>query len=217
MTRTIIRDTVRKKLGETTAVFWTDSILNQWIEDATLDIVWRAKCNKQRSTATSTASTLRYTLSDLVTDILRIFKVRVYNSATEKWIRIPQRTQEWLDTNYPHWESSDAGVPLCYIYDTEIDEFIIYPQCNSDHVGTDYIEFYNSAKPTAISADGGSPDIPAVLHPAVIDYVVATGLDSRGYTDIANNTRQLYFSKVKSYMIERDWEEDEEIIMHSER
>jgi len=187
------------------------------MEDAQLDIVWRVRCNKQRSTATSVASTVRYTLTDLVTGILRIFKVRIYNSSTAKWSRLPQRTYEWLDNNYPQWESADAGVPICYVYDVNLDEFILYPKADSDHVGTNYIEIYNSAKPTAISSDAASPDLPAVLHTAVIDYVVATGLESRGYQDIANVNWQMYHSKLKSYWSEITWEEDQEVQMHAER
>lgn len=217
MTRLILRNTVRKKLNETTQVFWEDTLLNQWIEDAQLDVVWKAKCKRQRSTATSVADTVRYTLSTLVSDCLRIFSVRVYNSDTETWDRLTQKSPEFLDVTYPHWNTADTGTPLYYVYSVELDEFILYPAADSDHVGTDYIEIYNSIKPTAIASDASSPDVPTTLHPAIIDYVVAEALDSRGYADIANTTRQLYYAKVKSYMVERDWEPDEEIIMHSER
>jgi len=217
MTRTILRTTIRKKLGESTAVFWADTDLNQWMEDAQLDLVWKAKCKRARSTATSVASTVRYTLSDLISSCLRIFQCKVYNSSTEDWSKVTLKTRNWLDANYPHWDSADTGTPMYYAYSTLEDELILYPAADSDHVGADYIEFYNSTNPTIMSSDGASPDLPTVLHPAVIDYVVATGLESRGYQDIANTHWQMYFSKLKSYMTERELEEDEELVMRPSR
>ncbi len=217
MTRTVLKTTIRKKLGETTAVFWEDSLLEQWIEDAQLDIVWRAKCKRQRSLVTTVASTVRYTLSTLVSNILRIFKVRVYDSVTTKWTKVEFSTQEELDARFPGWLSANAGPPEYYVYDTELNEFILYPKADTDQVGTNYLEIYNSIEPTAIANDDSSPDLPAILHTAVIDYVVATGLSSRGYEDIANNNWQQYYGKVKSYQTERDVEEDQELIMRPMR
>lgn len=213
MTRTVIRTTCRNKLGESTAVFWSDALINQFIEDAQLNLVWKCKLNRTRSTATSVANTVRYTLSNLITNCLRIYIVRIYNSSTTDWRKLTFKTQDWLDRNYPTWNTQDANTPLYYVYDVNLDEFIMFPSADSDHVGTDYIEFYASIKPTAISADTGSPDLPDQLHPAIIDYVVATGLESRGYADIARNEWQKYYSKIKDYQIEEKREDDEELIM----
>lgn len=217
MTRTVLRNTIRKKIGESTAAYFEDSDLDQWIEDAQLDIVWKAKCKRQRSLATTVASTVRYSLSTLVSDLLRIFKVRVYDSSTTDWTKVKFATQEFLDERFPGWMTANAGPPEYYVYDVELNEFILYPKADTDQVGTNYLEIYNSIKPTAIANDSASPDLPTMLHPAVIDYVVATGLAARGYEDIANNNWQQYYGKVKSYMTEREVEEDEEIIMRPMR
>ena len=219
MIRSTLRDTVRQLLGETTAVFWTDAMLNQWMEDGQLDIVWRARCNRTRDLVDTTASTLRYTLSSLVTNILKIVDsgVRIYNSDTEDWTKLEQRSKEWLDQNYSGWETADAGIPQNYVYDVELDELILYPIADTECVGTDYLEINSLIKPTVMTADANSPDLPSVLHVAVIDYVVATALSSRGYQDIADRYWAQYYAKIKSYMIERKVEEDpEEIIMHPE-
>lgn len=220
MTRTTLRSTVRQLLGETTAVFWTDALLNQWMEDAQLDLVWRTRCNRSRELVDTVASTVRYTLSTLVTNILRIVDggVRVYNSDADNWEKLEQKTKEWLDQNYSGWETADAGIPFCYVYNIELDEFILYPKADTECVGTDYLEINSLTKPTAMTDDANSPDIPTVLHPAVVDYVVATGLSSRGYQDIADRYWQQYYAKIKSYLIERDIQEDDtEIIMRPER
>jgi hypothetical protein len=213
VTRTILRTTIRKKLGEATAAFWEDSELNQWIEDAQLDIAWKCRCKRQRSLTTSVASTVRYTLSSLVSNCLRIFKVRIYDSSTTKWLPLDYATQDDLDRDYPGWESADASTPIKYVYDVELNEFILYPKADSNHVGTNYLEIYNCPKPTAIANDAAEPDIPTVLHLAVIEYVVATGLETRGYQDIADTHWKSYDGKVVGYMNQRDIEEDEEIQM----
>lgn len=49
MIRSEIRSRIRKKLGETTALFWTDAELNSWMEDAQKDIVWKAKLKDRKS------------------------------------------------------------------------------------------------------------------------------------------------------------------------
>lgn len=213
MTRLVLRTTIRKKLGETSEVFWADTDLNQWIEDAQLDIVWKTRCKRQRSLATTIASTVRYTLSSLVSSCLRIFKCRIYNSSTTKWRVLELKNQDDLDRENSEWESADASTPMYYLYDVELDEFILYPKADSDHVGTSYLELYNCPKPTALVSDSLSPDLPTTLHPAVIEYVVATGLESRGYQDIANDHWTKYDAKLNGYMTQRNIEEDEDIIM----
>jgi hypothetical protein len=102
---------------------------------------------------------------------------------------------------------------MYYVYDVELDEFILYPKADTYHVGASYLELYNCPKPTAIASDASSPDLPATLHPAVIEYVVATGLESRGYQDIADDHWKIYEGKLLGYMGQRDIEEDEEIQM----
>lgn len=212
MTRTVLRTTIRKKLGEATQVYWLDTDLDQWIEDAQLNIVWRTLCNKQRTVATTTADTVRYTLSSLVPNCLKILRCRIYDSSNEDWTQIEQKTQEYLDRNYPNWMTADTSEPQFYVYDIELDELILYPAADSDHVGA-YLELYNVYKPTAVTSDGGEPDLPDTLHPAVVDYVVAMGLESRGYQDIANIHWQTYENKINRYYTDRGTEPDEEIIM----
>lgn len=213
MNRIQLKIAIRKKLGETTAVFWSEDDLEQWIEDAQLDIVWEARCNRQRSLATSVASTVRYTLTALVANVLRINKVCIYNSTTSQWLKLIQKDQDFLDENYPGWESTDAGTPMYYVYDTDVNEFIIWPKANTAHVGTNYLEIYNATRPTAIATDADSSDLPDVLHKAVVEYVVAEGLESRGYQDIAEVHWNRYYGRIESYLTGKDFEEDGKVVM----
>lgn len=187
------------------------------MHDGQLDIVEKTLCKKQRSLATTVASTVRYTLSSLVTNCLKIYKCRVYNSSTDKWDPVVYKTQEFLDNEYPGWETADTSTPLFYLYDVELDEFILYPSADSNHVGTEYLQLFNVIKPVAISSDSESPDLPETLHPALVEYVVATGLESRGYQDIADNHWEKYSVLASKYVLRRSHQPDEEVVMGNGR
>ena len=58
----------RKKLGETTSVFWSEDDLNLWAENSQLDIVWKAKCKRDRTTVSASDDTVRYALSRGMTE-----------------------------------------------------------------------------------------------------------------------------------------------------
>jgi hypothetical protein len=219
MTRTVLRTTIRKKLGESTAVFWADTDINQWIEDAQLDITWKAKLNRTRGTFTTVASTARYDLSAILPNFLRIVDggVWIYDSTNTKWIKLDYATKEYMDATYEDWPNTAASQPFIYMEDADESILELYPTPDTAYVGTNYCRVYYSSKPTTISADIGSPDLPIVLHPAVIDYVVATGFETRGYGDIANDHWSKYYDKIKSYLIEKNNKEDEEIVMKNVR
>ena len=56
-----------------------------------------------------------------------------------------------------------------------------------------------------------------LLHLAVVDWIVATGFETRGYQDKANDVWQKYYTKLRDYKVERNREkEDDEIIMKSD-
>jgi hypothetical protein len=218
MTRGVIKSTARKKLGESTAVFFTNDDIEQWINDSLIDIVWQTRCYRARVYATTTADTLRYTLTTLIPNTLRINQVRIYSDELLQWRRLDQKDYDFLDKVYPYWVSNDAADPLYYVYDRELNEFILFPKCPDDYVGANYLEVYHSPMPTPLTDDNQTTtDVPEQLHPAIIEYVVATGLEGRGYQDIADNHWLKYQGKLNSYMAQRELEEDEEICMHGER
>ena len=217
MTRGELKTIVRKKLGEATPVFFEETDLNLWINNAQIDLVWNTRCKRQRSLCTPTADKLRYSLQQLVPNALRVLQVRIYSGDLEKWRRLGQKDYDFLDRVYPQWESNDAATPLYYVYDKELDEFILFPKAQSDYIGANYLEIYNSPLPTALTDDNQMPDIPIQLQPAITEYVVATGLEARGYQDIADNHWGKYAQKWAGYMTMREVEEDEEICMHGER
>jgi hypothetical protein len=55
---------VRYLLNETTASFWTDTEIQGWLEQATLDISCKTLCTTDEGTITMVANQLKYTSSD---------------------------------------------------------------------------------------------------------------------------------------------------------
>lgn len=217
MTRGEAKTTIRKKLGEVTEVFFVDTDLNQWITDAQIDLVWHTHCKRQRSLCTPTANTLRYQLSTLIPNVLRLISVRIYSSDLLKWRRLTEKNYDFLDQVYPQWMSNDASTPLYYIYDRELDEFILFPKAQSGYLGTGYLEIYNSPLPSTLTDDSQQLDLPVQLQPALLEWAVATGLEARGYQDIAESHWAKYKDKWIDYLGQKNTEEDEEIIMRGGR
>ena len=226
MTRLQVKTTVRKKLGEATAVFFEETDLNQWLEDAQIDLVWKTRCKRIRllcdtvaaSVTNGNATGLRYVLTSLMPNCLRIISIRIYSNQLLKWRRLFEKDYDFLDDRYPQWQSNDPATPLYYVYDREINEFILFPMCQTDYVGTGYLESYYSPLPTPLTDDAQViQDIPVQLQQALIEFVVATGLEARGYQDIADSHWQKYEGKCTSYIAQRGVQEDEEITMHGSR
>ena len=220
MTRAEIRSRARKKLGETTGVFWTDAEINGWMEDAQKDIVWRAKLKKTQGTFTTLANTARYAVSAILPNCLRILgKVWIYDSIDTKWHKVDYISEESLNVQYPDWPNTSASQPYLYIEDMDEDMFEFYPKPCTTCAGTNYARVDYCSKPTVMSSDSSIPDLDlaGLLHPAVIDWVVATGFESRGYGDLANDHWSKYFDKIKAYLIEKTNKEDEEIVMQNYR
>jgi len=220
MTRSEIRQRARKKLGETTGVFWLDTEINGWMEDAQKDIVWRAKLKKSQGTFTTLTDTSRYTVSAILPNCLRILgKVWIYDSSDLKWHKVNYITEEALSQEYPDWPNALAARPFLYAEDMDKDYFELYPKPYTPCVGTNYVRADYCSMPTPMANDSSSPDLDlkGILHLAVIDWVVATGFESRGYGDLANDHWSKYFDKIKSYLIEKSSKADEELVMQNYR
>ena len=220
MTRADIRSKARKKLGETTGVFWLDTEINGWMEDAQKDIVWRARLKKTQGTFTTLADTARYAVSTILPNCLRILgKVWIYDTADAKWHKVDYISEESLNVEYPDWPNALAAQPIIYIEDMDEDMFEFYPKPYSTCVGTNYVRVDYCSMPIPMASDSSSPDLDlkGILHGAVIDWVVATGFESRGYGDLANDHWSKYYDKIKSYLIEKSNKEGEELVMKNYR
>lgn len=238
MTRKDIRDLARKKLGETTAAFWSDAEINDYINLGCKDVAYRTKCLRDNTTiasvscasSTASAKSNEYTISDSISDFFAITDVYFMQNGTDKMKLMPTSREE-LDQNDPGWRtslgytyttggtvhynySSQPGIPDSYYWDREEDILGLVPPPNDDNEGSDYIQVYYTYDHTDMDDDSDVPTIPTPLHSAVVEYVVATAYETRQWGDRANDAWQKYFSKLNDYKVERNVErEDDELIM----
>jgi len=245
MTLLELRNAVRKRLGETTAAFWTDAEINAYVNQGAKDLSWRTKCLRTTgyiSSISCTANTVsacsnEYTISTaLSTACYAITEVYFKEDGTD-FVRLNPTTREELDVQNPAWQSligytysttastvttynytSNTSTPTDYYWSREEDVFGLYPPPDADNSGTNYIKVYYAYTHTDVSTDSASPTIPSGLHPAIIDFATATGLEDRGWGDRANDFWSKYFKKISDYVTERKNErEDDELIMKSYR
>lgn len=216
MTRTRIRNLIRKKLMETTASFWTDVELNDWINDAGHDVAFKTKCIQTDGKFAAAESTSEYVLTDYFSGLISVTRAYFYqNGAT--WTELDPTSIDKLNKLHPGWKNADDGVPSEYYFDFERSKTLgLYVSPNSTNAGSEYIELYYGNDYTDISSDDDSPDsIPELLQQGMVEYVVATGLETRGYRDKANDAWMKYEARLRTYHAAKDGiiHEDDDVIM----
>lgn len=217
MIRSEIRDMSRKLLGETTASFWSDTELNGWVDLACKDLSFRAKCIKDDGKMTTIAEQAEYALSTYFPTAITVLEVYYYQDGTS-WEKLDPTNRDELNNDCPGWKSDSSGTPDTYYWDREEDMIGFHVKPNATNAGTNYAEVYYAKKHTNITGDSATIDIPEPLHLTIVDWVVATGLDSRGWGDKANDKWQKYFSKIHDYTVEKKRErEDDNLISKNYR
>ena len=214
MTREEIRDMARKRLGETTATFWTNTELNSWIDEAGDDLAFKTKSIKTNGTLTTTEDQQEYTLSTNFSTLVSITDVEYYQDGTT-WVKIPATSREELNNLHKGWQSADSGTPQKYYWDREEDIIGFYPTPDGDNDGA-YATVYYARTYTALATDASIPTLPSFLHMAMVYYVAAIGFGTRGYGDKENDMWTKYLGRIQEYLVERRIErEDDAPVMKS--
>jgi hypothetical protein len=324
MTRGEIRILARKRLGETTAAFWTDAELNGWINLAANDLAFRTKSLKNNGFFTASAvventtseGTNEYSLSGLFSDLYAITEVYFHREG-KRWEKLESINRTDLDVLFPGWRDdvgytvapetgtaitvtditqaspavvttatahgfaddqrvsltgvggmteingtdyyvkssptsttlelevdpdgpdldsttftaytsggtintvgettynfeSRAGQPTHYYYDREEDLFGLWVPPNAINATSNNVRVYYNAKNADLGDDSDVPTIPEPLHQAIIDWVVYTGFDTRGWGDKANDALAKYYAKINDYIAETDREREDEVLV----
>jgi hypothetical protein len=319
-----IRILARKRLGETTAAFWTDDELNGWINLACNDLAFRVKCLKADGffsasavveNTTSQASN-EYSLEGLFPDLYSITEV-YFHIEGSRWDKLESINFTDLDILFPGWrddvgrtipptqgtqftvtgitqanpavvttsaphgfaddeaviltgvvgmteingttyyvkssptattlelEESPAGpdldstgftayasggtintigdttynfdsrpgVPTHYYWDRERDLFGLWLPPDALNETSNNVHVYYLARHADLGDDAEFPTIPEPLRMAIIDHVVYTGYESRGWGDKANDALAQYLAKISDYIGERDREREDEVLV----
>ena len=219
MTRSEIRSLIRKRLGETTASFWSDAELNTMLNDGCTDIAFRAKCLRGSSYFTTVSGTMEYSISALISVITLLSINEVYylqNGTTWQKLEATSRTE--LDMTDPIWKSAQSGTPQKYYFDREEGILGLYQKPDSTNAGVSYGQMYYTKASVDINGDSESHQIPEYLQNVMVEYVVSNVHEQRGWGDQANDAWQKYYSKIHDYQVERHREkEDEDIVMKNYR
>lgn len=110
MNRGELRALARKRLGETTAAFWSDTELNGWIDLACNDLAFRVKCLKADGFFSASAvventvseGTNEYSLTGLFPDLYSITEVYFHIEGT-RWDKLDSINFTDLDVLFPGW------------------------------------------------------------------------------------------------------------------
>ena len=218
-----IRTLARKKLGETTAAFWTDTEINTYINLGCSDIAERTQCLVKHGYISTTAviqnttATIesQWTASVEFEKFLGIKDV-LFHQDGENWQRMIPKFRTDLDAEFDGWRDAvgifDANnliynknaipaTPLWYWWDFQEDLIGIYPPCDASNATTNNLHVIYFHDHTDITADIDVPTIPKKLHLAIVEFAVATGFETRGLQDKANDAWSKFFKRLEEYHI----------------
>lgn len=213
MTRLQLRNIIRKRLGESTASFWSDAELNQWINNGGHNIADKTKYVKQKGFMNTVEDQGEYTVSSTFPNWLSIRKIYRYDGTN--WDKLIQTDEDRLDREQCGWKNAPASIPMQYYWDKERDILGLYPIPDATRAGESYLEVHYANDFTDLTEDNSSLTIPFVLQEALADYVVATGYETRGWGDKANDAWGKYAGKVHGYLVSLDTDKqvDEEALV----
>jgi len=140
MTRQEIRNVARKRLGETTAAFWTDSELNTYINLGCKNIAWRTKClrgtgyiNIQSCEPNTTAEAkTEWTMSTALDPLAFAINEVYFKREGTTYRRLEPTNRKDLDVQSEEWQSLvgytyvDGGGTTHYNYESETSEPLEY-------------------------------------------------------------------------------------------
>lgn len=209
-----IRGLARKRLGETTAAFWSDLELNGYINDGLQDIAYKTKCVITSSTFNAYAGQASYGMQANLPVSWSITEVYFYNVLTLKFFKLRSTSRTELDETNHGWLSAPNSLPNMFWWDRELDTIYLYPPPDAAYISANCVKAYYSTQCPAVVNDTDIPSIPQPMHLAVIDYTVAFAFETRGWGDKANDAWNKYAKRLSDYEVERDRErEDDNVIM----
>jgi hypothetical protein len=171
-----IRNEVSRVIGlDTTAAGADETLVDQWANEAVLDILLETRCHIALATTTTTANQGDY---DLDVDILHV--VDLYDTSSSNRYRLQQVSPaRLLDMRVT--SNAQATAPVTHFAVAGSNLLMLYPIPS----GTDTLTIYYVPRPTAMStgtddpSDAANGGIPAEFHRAIVKYVEAEAADYR--------------------------------------
>jgi hypothetical protein len=136
---------------------------------------------------------------------------------TGKWIKLKSIDRTTLDTQFPGWLGAPSSAcSTHYYWDSEEDVFYLYPAMSAPL--TDGLRIYYTYEPRQMTADTDTSEMPDHLNLALVEFVVALGFETRGWTEKANDAWSKCYQRINDYKTEHSRErEDDNVISRNYR
>lgn len=173
---------VRYYLNESTASFWEDAEILQWLSDGQVDIATRTGCLETTETETLQTSTTSYSLT---TNFVTV-KGAIYNS-----------NKSLQKGSIEHMGMTKAVGEPAYWF-TWANNLIVYPSPESGVSGYAVV-VYLTTRPTALTATTDSIVVPAQYDKALVLYAVAQALMKDKKPSEAAQIMALYYAELDRF------------------
>lgn len=178
MTRSELRAEVRRRLEAPSAVFFTDTDINDAINDAYMELSDATEWYEVWRTVDLCASRPYYDIRTIFGDVDVLTPGQAFHTDTNRWL-IPSSPGD-LDRGYARWEQV-TGPPERLI--TRGLWWLMYWPLIGSESGT--VKQYATALPEALDADTDEPGMDPVFHLVLVDYAVAALLPQAGEVSLA--------------------------------
>ena len=201
-TLSLQRTRLRLYLNEPTAQFWTDALLNMYINEAQFMIACGLIPGTHTGMEEPLLATEAYTATVADQEMysfapnyhgVRTFRLRA--TSTEDFSEMPL-----IDVEYAraHPRTSVAKPEAYFIWgESGTYQFGLYPACSTAN-GRIYLTYWR--KPTELSADGDALQIPAELHVANALFAAHRAWFERGHSQEAQAAFQLFNTEYQSIL-----------------
>lgn len=162
-----VRTDVRNRLNESTAKFWTDAMLNSWIDMGALDISRRAE--NLLSVDTSTAVVAGTQDYNAPAGVLRIHRIEFTPDNGSTIYPLTARSMAEMDQVWGTMQTSTRSYPSYWIERKSPPSLTIRLWPNPSSNGNLYIYYYRTAVPTN-SVDGATVDVVEGWYDLIGDY-----------------------------------------------
>jgi hypothetical protein len=192
-----IIDRVRRDLNETTAGFWTDTELIQWIDEAVREVVYRTRCLESGvSNIIVIEDTRSYSITSSFLDIEKVeYDMGLSDSTVHKTQIYDLDRVPFSNLRYGH--EKERGDPK--VFSVWADTLYIWPIPRSDQSGNT-LYLYQVPLPSGVTNSSSQIETPSYFDIAILHYVKGRALLKDGQ-DEGKDYLKLFYDMLNQYIV----------------